>query len=92
MKVYQWKKINLKAGELEMIQREHIIERIKSLPDESLKEVTDFIEFLEAKRKRAVEEEGEKKEEGDPLSKVIGICEGPSDLAERHDKYVYGAE
>jgi hypothetical protein len=26
----------------------------------------------------------------DPLSKTIGICEGPSDLAEKHDKYVYG--
>ena len=73
-----------------MLEREYIVERIKSLPGESLKEVTDFIEFLEAKRKRLVEEEGGKKEKGDPLSKVIGICEGPSDLAERHDKYVYG--
>ena len=73
-----------------MLEREYIVERIKSLPEESLKEVTDFIEFLEAKRKRLVDEEGRKKEEGDPLSKVIGICEGPSDLAERHDKYVYG--
>mgnify|MGYP001089166009 CR=1 FL=1 len=72
-----------------MIQRGHIIERIKSLPEESIKEVADFIEFLEAKRKRLVEEGGKKGEE-DPLSKVIGICEGPSDLAERHDKYVYG--
>ncbi|MBE9593820.1 MAG: hypothetical protein IMF19_10110, partial [Proteobacteria bacterium] len=48
------------------------------------------IEFLEAKRKRLVEEEEKKKEEEDPLTKVIGICEGPSDLAERHNKYVYG--
>ncbi|MCK4731534.1 MAG: DUF2281 domain-containing protein [Methanophagales archaeon] len=73
-----------------MLEREYIVERIKSLPDESLKEVTDFIEFLEAKRKRLVEEEEKKKEEEDPLTKVIGICEGPSDLAERHNKYVYG--
>ncbi len=69
-----------------MLQREHIVERIKSLPEESLKEVTDFIEFLEARRKRTIEE----KREEDPLSKVIGICEGPSDLAEKHDKYIYG--
>jgi hypothetical protein len=74
-----------------MLEREYIVERIKSLPDESLKEVVDFIEFLEAKRKRLVEEK-EKEEEADPLARVIGICEGPSDLAERHDKYVYGAE
>ncbi len=73
-----------------MLEREYIVERIKSLPDESLKEVTDFIEFLEAKRKRLVEEAEKKKEEEDPLTKVIGICEGPSDLAERHNKYVYG--
>jgi len=43
-----------------MIQRGHIIERIKSLPEESIKEVADFIEFLEAKRKRLVEEGGKK--------------------------------
>ena len=30
-----------------MLEREYIVERIKSLPEESLKEVTDFIEFLE---------------------------------------------
>ena len=66
--------------------REYIVERIKSLPEDTLKEVIDFIEFLEAKRKRSVEEGNV---EGDPLAKVIGICEGPSDLAERHDKYVY---
>lgn len=72
---------------LKMIQRGNIIERIKSLPEESIAEVVDFIEFLEAKRKRLVKGEGEKE---DPLSNVIGICEGPSDLAERHDGYVYG--
>jgi len=70
-----------------MLERAHIMERIKSLPEESLKEVADFIEFLEAKRMRSFEEGKAKK---DSLDKVIGICEGPSDLAERHDKYVYG--
>jgi len=69
-----------------MIEREQIVEKIKSLPDVTLKEVAEFIEFLEARRERFYEEE--KKEKA--LSEVIGICEGPSDLAERHDKYVYG--
>jgi len=68
-----------------VLEREYVIKKIKSLPEDSLKEVADFIEFLEGKRKKIV---GEK--ESDPLSKVIGICEGPSDMAERHDKYVYG--
>ena len=34
-----------------MVTREHLIERIRSLPEDRLKEVTDFIEFLEAKGK-----------------------------------------
>ncbi|MCK4476081.1 MAG: DUF2281 domain-containing protein [Methanophagales archaeon] len=72
-----------------MLEREYIIERIKKMPDENLKEVADFVDFLDVKRRRLVEEE-EKEEGGDPFTKVIGICEGPSDLAERHDKYVYG--
>lgn len=66
-----------------MLQREYIVKRINSLPEDILEEVMDFIDFLESKRKRSsiVKE--------DPLSKTIGICEGPSDLAEKHDKYVY---
>ncbi len=64
-----------------MIKREEVIKKIKLLPEDSLKEVADFIEFLEEKRKTS-------KKKG-PLSEVIGICEGPSDLAERHDEYIY---
>ena len=71
---------------IKMLKREYIIKKIKSLPEDSLKEVADFIEFLEDKREE-IPEKKEKKD--DPLSKVIGICEGPSDLAEMHDKYVY---
>ena len=72
-----------------MLEMEYIVKRVQSLPDESLGEVANFIEFLEVKRTRLVEKEG-KKENGDLFAKAIGICEGPSDLAERHDKYVYG--
>jgi predicted DNA-binding antitoxin AbrB/MazE fold protein len=28
--------------------------------------------------------------DSDPLEAVIGICDGPRDGAENHDKYVYG--
>lgn len=59
------------------------MKRINSLPEDSLEEVVDFIEFLESKRKRL------SRIKEDPLSKTIGICEGPSDLAEKHNKYVY---
>lgn len=62
-----------------MIDREEIIAKIKTLPDDPLKEVAEFIRRLEKEKLRK-----------DVLSGVIGICEGPPDLAERHDKYVYG--
>ncbi len=68
---------------IQMFQREYIVKRINSLPEDSLEEVVDFIEFLESKRKRL------SRVKEDPLSKTIGICEGPSDLAEKHNKYVY---
>jgi len=29
------------------------------------------------------------KHKADALSSVIGICEGPQDLAEKHDSYAY---
>lgn len=29
-------------------------------------------------------------EDYDPLDAVIGICDGPADGAENHDKYIYG--
>jgi hypothetical protein len=66
-----------------MLQREYIVRRINSLPEDSLEEVADFIEFLESKRKKL------SRVKEDPLSKTIGICEGPTDLAEKHNQYVY---
>nr|MDO8080039.1 DUF2281 domain-containing protein [Candidatus Freyarchaeota archaeon] len=68
------------------MDRDNLIQKVRSLPEDSLKEVIDFIEHLEKKRKTGER----KKEKKDFLADVIGICEGPSDLAERHDKYVYG--
>ncbi|WXG41516.1 MAG: DUF2281 domain-containing protein [Candidatus Freyarchaeum deiterrae] len=70
------------------MDKDSLIQKVRSLPEDSLREVMDFIEHLEEKKKR--ETEKKKKEKKDLLEDVIGICEGPSDLAERHDKYVYG--
>ena len=36
---------------IKMATREHLIEKIKSLPEDRLEEVADFVEFLEAKGK-----------------------------------------
>ena len=75
-----------------MVTREHLIERIKSLPEERLEEIAGFVEFLEEKGgKEAGQVTTEMHRRGvDILSEVIGICEGPPDLAENHDRYVYG--
>ena len=48
-----------------MIDREEIIAKIRSLPDDLLKGVAEFIRRLEERRKK------------DVLSNVVGICEGP---------------
>lgn len=70
-----------------MAIRERIIAKIRSLPDDRLELLADFLESLETKRPAlrtpAVDQT-------DPFASVIGICEGPSDLAKKHDKYVYG--
>ena len=65
-----------------MQDRDAIIEKIRSLPDIDLQEVADYLDFLEGK-KRA------QKHKTDALSQVIGICDGPSDLADKHDSYAY---
>ncbi len=38
-----------------MIPRDYIIEKIKSLPEDKLGEVANFVEFLESKGKRQTE-------------------------------------
>lgn len=53
------------------------------LSEESLREVADFLDQMDEKSKK------ESRAKGDLLSSVIGICEGPADLAERHDIYAY---
>jgi hypothetical protein len=66
-----------------MASREQVIEKIKTLPDESLGEVADFLEQLEDRSRLRP------KKKADILSRAIGACEGPVDLAESHDRYAY---
>ncbi len=65
-----------------MIDKKAIIKKIESLPDADLQKVADFLSILEEKREAGTNE-------ADALSGVIGICEGPRDLAEKHDSYAY---
>ena len=66
-----------------MASRDQIIDKIRMLSEENLSEVADFLDQMDEKSKKG------SKAKGDLLSTVIGICEGPADLAERHDKYAY---
>jgi len=46
------KVIELRAKEIvKMAIREHLIKKIKTLPEDKLEEIADFVDFLEAKGK-----------------------------------------
>jgi len=64
-----------------MFDRKMIIKKIESLPEEDLSEVADLLDTLERRETR--------RSKGNTLDEVIGICEGPSDLADKHDNYAY---
>jgi hypothetical protein len=65
-----------------MYDREAIIKKIQSLGDTDLDQVAEFLRSLEMKKAIG-------KLKPDALSQVIGKCEGPSDLADKHDSYAY---
>jgi hypothetical protein len=65
-----------------MIDKKAIMRKIESLPDADFKKISKFLSSLE-------ERPDTRKHRADALSSVIGICEGPQDLAERHDSYAY---
>ncbi|MHC1687137.1 MAG: hypothetical protein AB9879_05455 [Methanothrix sp.] len=65
-----------------MQDRDVLIKKIQSLADTDLQAVAEFLSILEMKK-------ANDKPKSDALSQVIGICEGPSDLADEHDSYTY---
>ncbi len=64
-----------------MFNRKMIIKKIESLPEEDLSAVADLLDTLERRETR--------RSKGNTLEEVIGICEGPPDLADKHDSYAY---
>lgn len=65
-----------------MIDKKAIIRKIESLPDADLKKISEFLSSLE-------DRPDARDYKADALSRVIGICDGPQDLAEKHDSYAY---
>lgn len=70
----------------EAFEHSEIFRELRGLPRKELREVIDFIGYLKARRarKRLVVEGGE------DLASVCGLLEGPPDMADRHDHYLYG--
>lgn len=62
--------------------KEKILEKIVELPDDKLKEVLDFIDFLRSKKKKCE----------DPILKVAGCLSGSALSAEEIEKALYGEQ
>ncbi len=71
------------------MKRDSIISKIRELPDDILQEVDDFIDNLMTPKRSLIKNSNK---ENVTLCEVIGTCNGPEDLAERHNKYIYGQE
>lgn len=71
------------------MKRDCVISKIRKLPEDYLQEVDDFIENLLIHKRMLLETDSK---ENVLLFDVIGSCNGPEDLAERHNKYIYGQE
>lgn len=61
-----------------MIDKEVKMKKVASLPDADLQRAAEFSTSLEKKQNA-------RKRKADALSGVIGVCEGPKDLVEKHD-------
>ena len=69
----------------EAFEYREIMKELKGLPREKLGVVIDFIGYLKAKKDLPI-----RKGNQDLLS-ICGILEGPSDMADQHDHYLYGS-
>lgn len=76
------KPLNVSRMRMHMIDKRAIIRKIESLPEADLQKISLFLSSLGVKPDA-------RDHKADALSKVIGICEGPEDLAEKHDSHAY---
>jgi hypothetical protein len=68
--------------------RDRITEKLQELPDYSLSEVLDFVEFLTWKRRN--EKQPISVPEEDPILSVLGILDGEPLTNEQIDDELYG--
>jgi hypothetical protein len=74
----------------EALKLDEVIVELKRLEKEEIREVIDFIGYLKARKKKKLLQE--ERDDSDDLLSVCGIVEGPPDLADEHDHYLYGWE
>ena len=74
--------------------KEKLIKELGDLSKEKIDEVIDFVGYLKSKedRKRRDKKIDRLDTQDNPLLSLVGIGESslPHDLAQKHDKYVYG--
>lgn len=68
--------------------RERILDKLEELPEYSLREVLDFVEFLAWKKVQS-EQNGSSQNE-DPLLSVLGIMPGKPLTSREIDEALYG--
>ncbi len=71
------------------MKRDAVISKIRELPDDILQEVDDYVDSLMTQKRLLLKTSYE---DNESLRDVIGSCNGPEDLAERHNKYIYGQD
>ena len=72
-----------------MSMAEKIEKRIKKLPESMQAEVLDFMESLQRKKRESTSGNDREKGKKALLGLGEGLGEGPENLADNHDKYLY---
>ncbi len=70
--------------------KKQIVKELENIPEEDLSKIYEFIHWLKFKIVKSQKKETKLNHKEDPLKEVIGCCEGPGDLADKHDFYLYG--
>jgi len=70
--------------------KKQIVKELEGIPEEDLSKIYEFIHWIKFKIVKPQKKETIEGHKEDPFSEVIGCCEGPGDLADKHDFYLYG--
>ena len=72
--------------------KKQITKELEGIPEEDLSKIYEFVHWIRFKIVKGPQKKEQENHKEDPLEKVIGCCEGPMDLSENHDLYLYGKD